>query len=458
MRRRWLLALLCLALAACAVQPVRPSPTTPSEGIARRQLLVTLRHPPPHFRADADYAGGSYSAPGQTAREQLARRLARRYRLTLLDSWPIPALELDCFVMQATAGEADPVLLQQLAADPRVLSVQPMHLFHAQGTNDPLYALQPAVADWNLDRLYTHATGRDVIVAELDSGVDVAHPDLRGQIATARNFVGDGAYRAEMHGTEVAGIIAARAGNGVGIAGIAPGARLLALRACWQTPDGSAACSSFTLAKALQFALQARAQVLNLSLAGPDDPLLSQLLDVALARGIAVVAAVDARLPRGGFPASHAGVLAVAGAQDANQTAGTLRAPGRDIPTTQPGDAWGFVSGSSFAAAQVSGLAAVLHELAPGMSPGVLRMTLQRETASDMAGLADDPCADMRLTKAARSPAHYQTDALTGLSPGTRPCDATHPSSAPCCTWPRRMPRSPAARPWSRTTASAASH
>jgi subtilisin family serine protease len=349
-------------------------------------------------------------------------------------------------------------MLQRLAADPRVLSVQAMHLFRTEAANDPLYALQPAVAKWGLERLYAHATGRHVTVAELDSGVDLDHPDLRSQVASARDFVGDGGYRAETHGTEVAGIIVARAGNGVGIAGIAPGARLLALRACWQTADGSAACSSFTLAKALQFALEARAQVLNLSLAGPDDALLAQLLDVALARGVAVVAAVDPRLPRGGFPASHPGVLAVAGVRDGSRVAGALRAPWRDIPTTQPGGAWGFVSGSSFAAAQVSGLAAVLRELSPDLPPARLRMTLTYDTASGMNGPAGAPCTTPHLTKTARFPAHYRADALTGSPLGTRPCDATRSPSAPCCTWPAPMPRSPAARPWSRTTASAASH
>jgi len=207
--------------------------------------------------------------------------------------------------------------------------------------------------------------------------VDTAHPDLRGQVALTRNFVDGSAYRAETHGTEVAGIIGARADDRIGIAGIAPRARLLALRACWEQVAGQAAvCSSFTLAKALQFALGAKPQVLNLSLTGPPDRLLARLLDVAQARGITVVGALDSQARDGGFPAMHPGVLAVAIAGDRTRFPGALLAPGEGIPAPIPGGHWRLVSGASFAAAQVSGLVALLHELSPGLAPAQLRHAL----------------------------------------------------------------------------------
>lgn len=377
MRSRGLLLCGCLALAACTSAPPRAPSTPPGAVTAQRQILVTLRMAPPHFRADAAYGGNYQNAPGRTARRHAARALARRYHLVLLDDWPIPALDVDCFVMQAT-DRADARLLQRLAADPRVASAQPMHLFRALGARDPLLILPPARVDWHLDTLHARATGRHITIAEVDSGVELTHPNLRGQIATARNFVDDGGYRAEAHGTEVAGIIVAHADDGVGVAGVAPGARLLALRACWQGSSQSATCSSFTLAKALQFALQAHAQVFNMSLAGPDDALLAQLLDLALARHVSIVAAVDPQLAGGGFPADHPGVLAVAGDDDGSRVADALRAPWRDIPTTRPGAGWGFVSGSSFAAAQVSGLTALLRELSPQLPPAQLRAALYR--------------------------------------------------------------------------------
>ena len=367
--------MLMLALAGCASAPPRPSSSSPSQTDAQRQILVTLRIAPTHFRPDADYTGDYLSAPGRVARRGVAQDLARRYHLVLVDDWPIPALNLDCFVMRVVGGVASAALLQRLSAEPRVAAAQPMHLYRTLADNDPLAPLQPVIARWHLAELHRLATGKHVTVAELDSGVELTHPDLRGQIGTARNFVDDGSYRGESHGTEVAGIIAARANNGIGIAGVAPDARLLALRACWQGAQAqlTAICSSFTLAKALQFALQAHAQVFNLSLAGPADPLLAQLLQVALARRITIVAAIDPAATDGGFPASLPGVLAVAGDNDSRQLAGALRAPGEDIPTTLPGARWGFVSGSSFAAAQVSGLVALLREVSPGLQPAQLR-------------------------------------------------------------------------------------
>lgn len=386
LRRLALLAWLCLAAAGCVTMQPRGMLAPSSAQAARHQILVMLRAPPLHFRPDADYAAGYDTARGNEARRRLGERVARRHGLRLLDAWPMPALGVDCMLMEMPPSASETRTLKEVTADPRVAWAQPMHVYRTLGGGDPLYPLQPAAARWRLSDLHAVATGRDVVVAQLDTGVDMAHPDLRGQIAEARNFVDAGAVPAEAHGTEVAGIIAARAGNGIGIAGIAPDARLLALRACWQVPDadGAAACSSFTLAKALQFALLQRAQILNLSLTGPPDMLLERLLDVAMARGVTVVGAADAHAPDGGFPASLDGVLAVAG-DPISGHARVWLAPARDIPTTTPGGGFGLVSGSSFAAAEVSGLVALLRQLGPRMTAAQLRDALAARTALGLA-------------------------------------------------------------------------
>jgi subtilisin family serine protease len=346
--------------------------------VAERQLLVMLRVPPPHFRPDANYLGGYNTQVGRAARQRVAEGLATKFKLRIVDDWPMPSLGVDCFVMEASEDAAMRQLVEEIALDRQVAWVQSMNLYHLLSHNDPLFPLQPTAKAWHLAEIHQLATGRNVRVAEIDSGVELDHPDLRGRVAIARNFVDGTDTVGETHGTAVAGIIAARADNGVGIVGVAPQAALMALRACWQTPaDGDiAVCSSFTLAKALQFALDQDAKVVNLSLGGPRDRLLGQLLDVAMSRGMVIVAAADSRFSEGGFPASVPGVLAVAADDAHDLPSDILLAPGRDIPTTLPGQRWGLVSGSSFAAAQMAGLVALLLELAPDQKPQQIRETL----------------------------------------------------------------------------------
>jgi subtilisin family serine protease len=140
----------------------------------------------------------------------------------------------------------------------------------------------------------------------------------------------------------------------------------MALRACWQeTVPSDTLCDTLSVARALNFAIENDAQVINLSLSGPPDLLLGKLLDTAMAHGAVVVGAADPGLARGGFPASHAGVVAVASEGVAAVTQGVYRAPGRDVPTTQPHGRWSLVNGSSFAAAHVAGLFALVRERDP---------------------------------------------------------------------------------------------
>src|SRR6185369_8421588 len=136
--------------------------------------------------------------------------------------------------------------------------------------------------------------GRGVTIALIDTGVDTAHPELAGRIRLTRNFVDNDAERFQMdrHGTAVAGVIAALTNNGQGIVGIAPAADLIALKACWQERlDAPAVCNTLTLAEALAFAIERRSQIINLSLTGPSDPLLTRLVGRAVEQGILVLGA-----------------------------------------------------------------------------------------------------------------------------------------------------------------------
>jgi subtilisin family serine protease len=395
--RAFLIAL-CLGLAACVPLDRHPTETLAIPGSTARQILVMLRLPPPHFRPDADYATGYHLLFGRDARRRIAEALAEEHNLKLIADWPMLALGVDCFVMEIPAENSAAYLVERLSQDPRVESVQRMNLFQVLGHNDPLYPLQPSAKLWHLADLHEIATGKDVRVAQIDTGVEVNHPDLDGRVTLAQNFVDGSPYVAETHGTAVAGIIAARADDGIGIAGVAPRAKLMALRACWQESDFSDAafCSSFTLAKALQFSLEHNAQVINLSLGGPPDRLLERLMNVALAHGVTIVAAVDPQIGNGGFPASHAGVLAVSGDEAREARADFLLAPGRDIPTTTPGRRWSFVAGSSFAAAHVTGMVALLRELTPRITSAQIHDALAPAATSGLAAgrpVMIDACA-----------------------------------------------------------------
>jgi subtilisin family serine protease len=240
-----------------------------------------------------------------------------------------------------------------------------MATYRTQGTTtrtaDPLFQIQPAASAWHLAALHRVATGRGVTIAVIDSKVDVDHPDLAGQFVADEDFVGNRSPP-ERHGTGIAGVIAAKAHNGIGISGIAPDARLMALRACWHSTGGATLCNSLSLARALQYAIEHGAGIVNLSLSGPPSALISKLIQLALARHTAIVAAFDSDLPRGGFPASLPGVIAVTDKSLQSWPARLYGAPGRDVPTTEPGGKWYLVNGSSYSAAHISGLIALARQ------------------------------------------------------------------------------------------------
>lgn len=363
---------LCMALALASVAVAAPAAAADADAPAPSppRILVLLRQVPAHYRAGAAYGGSYGDATTRAVRERLGRRIARENGLAFLGNWPMPVVGLDCFILAVPAGETPEAAAARVARHAAVEWAEPVHSYRTFATpayNDPLFPVAPVTRQWRLAELHGLATGRGVSVAVIDTRVEAGHPDLAGQVYIEEDFVAGRRGGAERHGTGVAGIIAAKADNGVGMVGVAPRARLMALRACWQLPgDGGSACDSLSLAKALHFAIERRAQVINLSLSGPPDRLLGTLIDAGLRRGAVVVAAADADAPGGGFPASQAGVVAVSDVPFAAAPRGVVSAPGDGVPTTQPGGRWYVVGGSSYAAAHVSGLFALMREGRPG--------------------------------------------------------------------------------------------
>ncbi len=403
--------------------------------LAARQILVTFeqrstRPLPGAGSTPRGYGGGrgAYETAPRAAR--LARKLAREYGLRRVDEWPIRLLDVHCVVYEVPAERSAPDVLERLAADPRVETAQPMQLFEVlghPGYDDPHYPLQHGLRAMQVEEAHRWSRGQGVRVAVVDTGVDVDHPELEGRVAVAENFVDGDAlgFTRDLHGTAVAGVIASRAGNGIGIVGVAPEVSILALKACWERARGSAAavCSSFTLAKAIGFAVDKRADVLNLSLTGPPDPLLGALLERAIDRGLIVV---SARGETPGFPASLDRVIAVgaagggAGDSGGRLTAtGGLSAPGLDVLTIRPHALYDFMTGSSLAAAHVSGVAALLLAERPRLSWAELRDLLVASSSPVAAGgsqsHAVNACAALaRLRGGDCAPAAVTSSALGG--------------------------------------------
>jgi subtilisin family serine protease len=157
----------------------------------------------------------------------------------------------------------------------------------------------------------------------------------------------------------MAGLIAAVANNHIGIVGIAPQVQLEVFEACWQLrPDSdAAACNTFTLAQALAAALASGAPLINLSIAGPADPLLSALVQSGLKHGVTFVGAAGGADE--GFPTAIPGVIAASGSEQALPP-GALTAPAEHVLTLRPGAQYDFESGTSVAAAELTGVIALL--------------------------------------------------------------------------------------------------
>jgi hypothetical protein len=372
-----------------------------TDAASEHDILVMLRLSPDHYRPNSNYGGDYGDRRMATARRRLAQQIADRYGLSLVkDGWPMPLLGLDCYVMRVPADQSVEHVAEAVSKAPQVAWSQPVQTYRAKAEEthgpDPLFVVQPTAKAWRLAELHKVATGRGITVAIVDSRIEITHPDLVGQFVADQDFVVDHPSAPERHGTGVAGVIAAKEGNGIGIAGVAPDARLMALRACWQSDNSlnaSTVCDSLSLAKAIHFAIDHRAAIINLSLAGPPDRLLAQLIDIATARRISVVAAFDPTLPRGGFPASEPGVIAVANDSLPWFPSGVYGAPGHDIPTTQPGGKWFLVNGSSYSAAHISGLIALVREDRASM-PHMLLVSAQPSS-----GMVDACATLLRASK-----------------------------------------------------------
>jgi len=397
-----------------------PAETARLQAEPDRLIVVTVADAVHSVQGRPGSTPGGYDSmqpyTGTVAARRLARSIAAEFHLREVAAWPIAMLKVHCVVFEIPPEQSREEVLALLKAEPRVRLAEPLSTFdtRSESYNDPYLGLQKGFQQLDVAEAHEVTRGEGIRVAIVDTGIDVMHPDLAHRIADARNFVDNDTarFRADRHGTEIAGVIGALANNGLGIAGIAPAVRIHALKACWQLAGDSdaARCNSFTLAKALAAAIELRPQIVNLSLGGPLDPLLGSLVETGMKRGIIFVGAAS-QVP--GFPDAIPGVLAAraAGAAGSLSNPRALSAPGSEILTLLPDSHYDFASGSSLAAAHVTGAVALLLSVEPRLDAATLYNLLERSRGLQV--IRDGGSAGDRVSINACA-------ALAALSPTTR--------------------------------------
>ncbi len=284
--------------------------------------------------------------------------------------------------------------------------------------NDPYWGNQWGPPDIQAPLAWSVTTGTaSVTIAIIDTGVDLTHPDLADKIdlVNSTSFV---TYTTSPqddngHGTHVAGIAAATSNNGVGIAGMAWGARIMALKILNSAGTGS----NDNLAAAIYYAVGHGARIINLSLGDTAySTTVEQAVNDAYASGVTVVAAAGNSGTFGVlYPAAYPNAIAVASVDSANNRSYfsnygpsiALAAPGSSIYSTMwpgynrwcPGSSYCSLSGTSMATPHVAGTAALLASLPQFDTPDKIRAALQN-TARDLGDPGRDPYYGFGLVQA----------------------------------------------------------
>jgi subtilisin family serine protease len=327
---------------------------------------------------------------------------ARRMRLNRVESFSANGITTFRWKIPDPSRRSVPAVIRSLEAQSIVVAAQPNYLYQLQeqpsaigqppasGSDPEQYAL----AKLHLPQAHALAKGDKVLVAVIDSGVDPTHPEFEDMIVERYNAL-DSIESAHPHGTAVAGAIVAHAR----LTGVAPRANILAIRA-FDMKDGAAEATSYSINKGLAWAMSSGARIINMSFTGPRDPSIEQKVAQARRQGIVLIAAAGNAGPKSEplYPAAYPDVIAVT-ATDADDKlySGANRgrhiavaAPGVDLLLPAPGKGYQIRTGTSFAAAEVSGIVALLLERKPDLGHDGVRRVLSA-TARDLGPKGFDP-------------------------------------------------------------------
>jgi subtilisin family serine protease len=295
--------------------------------------------------------------------------LALRNNLRIVRTWPIQLTGKRIVKFRYRDARTLESVQAALLREPLIVSLQNNFYYERQSTADPSSEALPQYALDRISAVKAHeiSEGSGSLVAIIDSGIDASHPDLKGQIVNMFDATESQSKLTDPHGTAVAGLVAA---NGL-LLGVAPEARLLDVRVFDTLSDEDATvATSESLLRGLDWAVSQKANIINMSLTGPADPLLKEVMAAIAKRGIIVVAAAgnNGADAEPAYPAAYDDVIAVTATtsddsayEQANQgNYIDIAAPGVDLLVTSPDDTYRLETGTSFAAAEVTGVIALL--------------------------------------------------------------------------------------------------
>ncbi|MFI4995149.1 MAG: S8 family peptidase, partial [Hyphomicrobiales bacterium] len=274
-------------------------------------------------------------------------------------------------------GPAQPPVVAPVAepASPPAQPTSPAAAAEAGSSSD---SLQYTIAALHLTEAHRLATGKGIRIAIIDSGIDSDCAEFKDRIVARFDAVG-GAFQAHSHGTAIAGAILAHAR----LVGVAPDAEVIAIRAfTGEGKPNGAEGTSYQILEGLEFAIAQNARIVNMSFAGAHDAMLARSLGTLRSKGVAEIAAAG----NGGakaaplYPGAEPGVIAVTATDARGQLFGmanhgsyiAVAAPGVDILLPAPGDSIQIASGTSIAAAHVTGIAALALQLYGTLTPDAL--------------------------------------------------------------------------------------
>ena len=356
--------------------------------------------------------------------------IGTRYRLRLVESQDLTLLPSSVHLYIILDGRTVRAVITALAADRRVRSAQPNYDYQLlQQTADAAQLPQYAIELLHLTDVHQQTTGAAVRVGVLDTGLPLSSGELGSTIVARFDPIGPIDHDDISHGTAIAGIIAARGK----LVGVAPGAEIVSARAFTTDTEGTPpASTSYVLLQGLDWLANQQTRIVNMSFAGPKDPLFLRELDKAHDQGIIVIAAAGNDGPKAGpdYPAAEPDTIAVTAIDDreklfsaANQgTYVAVAAPGVDILVAAPDDSVATMSGTSMAAAHLSGIAALLLQQNPALTVDDFRHLIMT-TADDLGPKGVDPQFGAGLAN--------PEEALTQLGAGAAATLTKSPASRP---------------------------